>query len=111
MSAFNCNPIKIDAPMTQTFWQTLRAAGLLGSQFGKPIQVTQIYWRDPGAGASVTITDGMGTADNNILAEESTPLDFASEDPYNITTSERLWRDWQVTELTAGEIIIHHKGY
>lgn len=106
--------------MAQSFWTILRGLGVLpplganaaavgaGQNFGKPICVTHIYWDDPGGGSSVIITDGVGTAEANILAQGDTPLDYVGSDPINLACYCRKWRDFQVTTLTGGTLVIQY---
>src|SRR5258707_12690847 len=79
MSNFNQNPIIITAPMTQSFWATLRKLGVLDKTMGKPISVTSIVWNDPGGGAQYVITDG--SVSQNQLEFGDTPVDFVGADP------------------------------
>lgn len=105
MSSFNQKPIKITAPMTQSFWAMLRAQGVLNSIYGKPIRVEKIVWNDPGPKASFVITDA--SAAQNELAAENTPVDFVGADPFY--PIDETWRDWQVTVLTGGDLYIHYR--
>jgi hypothetical protein len=114
MSAFNQKPIRVTAPMTQSFWAILRGLNLLPPvvpgqvAFGKPIKVISIKWIDPGQNASFSITDA--SASNNILSEGDTGPDFVGADPqYLYTDDARRWRDWQVVVLTGGELEIDYR--
>ena len=88
--------------MAQDFWVTI---GVPAGQ-GKPIIVDKIVWIGPGASASFTITDASAGA--NVLAKGSTPAGFIGADPEYRFPRGMPWRNWQVTELTAGELEIHY---
>lgn len=106
MSAFNQNPIIVDSPMTQSFWATLRAAGVLAAGQGKPIQVTSIKWLDAGLNATYAITDA--SASHNTLDNGDTGPDFTGSDPVYTFFPPKHWRDWQVTQLTGGRLQIQY---
>lgn len=87
--------------MANDFWTTISVpAGQ-----GKPIFVESIEWMGPGASASFTITDASTGA--NVLAEGSTPASFAGADP--VYPINKQWRNWKVTALTAGTLIIYYR--
>ncbi|HWF05556.1 MAG TPA: hypothetical protein VHA06_17855 [Candidatus Angelobacter sp.] len=89
--------------MAQDFWT---AIGVPVGQ-GKPIVVDKIVWVAPGASASFTITDASTGA--NVIAEGSTPATFVGADPeYDFPNGGRPWRNWKVTALSAGTLVIYY---
>lgn len=106
MSAFNQKPIIVNVPMASSFWTILRAAGVLDSTHGKPIQVTSIKWVDQGPNASYTITDA--SASHNVLDTGTTGPDYVSGDQQFRFSPPKHWRDWQVVELSGGELQIDY---
>ena len=103
MSKFFQKPIIVTVPMTQSFWATLRAQGVMAANMGKSIHVEKIMWNDPGPNAQYVITDTFG----NELAADNTSLDFQGANVPN--PIDRDWRDWQVTVLTAGDLYIYYR--
>jgi hypothetical protein len=101
----NQKPLRITGTggMAQDFWTTISVpAGQ-----GKPIIVDKIVWIGPGVSANFTITDASTGA--NVLAAGSTPASFAGADPeYDFPNGGKQWRNWKVTQLTAGELEIHY---
>lgn len=102
----NGKPIRIVNPMAQSFWATLRNLGVLDASIGKPILVDLIEWDQPGVSAQFVITDASASA--NVLAQGSTPASFTGPTVEKPFSPARQWRDWQVTQLTAGTLIIHY---
>jgi hypothetical protein len=101
MSKFFQKPIIVTVPMTQSYWATLRAQGVLPTTIGKPLWMKYITWNDPGPNAQFVITDSFG----NELKSGNTPADYVGAD-INVPVDEQ-WRDWQVTVLTGGDLYLH----
>ncbi len=71
---------------------------------GKPIIIQSITWQNPGVNASFFITDAFG----NELFAGSTNGSFSGADPvYTFPRGKRV-RDFQVTILSAGNLIIDY---
>lgn len=108
MSAFNQKPIIITTAMPLSFWNTLRAAGVLAATQGKPIEVISITWTDMGPNADYTITDGMPA--NTVLQQGNTGPDYIGGDKFEAWPSGvKRWRDWQVTQLNGGTLQIDYR--
>lgn len=98
-------PIKIVNPMAQSFWATLRALGQMDATMGKPLLVDLIEWDAPGVSAQFVITDASAIA--NVIFQGSTPASFIGPSVQQPFSPPRPVRDWQVTALTAGTLIIY----
>lgn len=108
MSDFFQKPLRITAPMARSFWTELRAMGFLDSIQGKPIEVISIKWSDPGPNADYLIHDASQS--QSTLDEGATGPDFVGGDlQYVFAPGVKRWRDWQVSQLSGGELIIDYR--
>lgn len=80
-----------------------QTSGPVTRQWG--IQVMELVWNNPGAGASVLVVDPI---DNTVLASMDTPAGFTGAD-IDITPTRRTWRDFKIT-ISGGSLQIHYRA-
>jgi hypothetical protein len=88
------NPITVDALMSASSYQNVVPAA-----YSHPyLRIRKIQWVGQTAGASFTIEDGQG----NIIAQGS----YVSADQSYDFADPATWRDFQVTQLTSGRLLL-----
>lgn len=114
MSSFNSNPIIITTNMAAG-WRSLQTLNTGNSpatiqqpnpsprQWG--IVVTELYWNNPGASASVLVVDPV---DGTVLAAMDTPVGYTGGD-LSITPIRRTWRDFKVS-ISGGSLQIYYRA-
>lgn len=101
----NTNPIVSSGTgaMAAGYWSSISVP----SGQGKPIKVKKVVWTGAGASASFSISDNSTAA--NVLLQGATPASFTGQDvEYDFAGTEPTWRDWKITALTAGVLLIYY---
>jgi len=98
-NTFN-RPIILTGTMANDYLTTIGAVA--GNE--KPLRVIKVVWTAPGVSGSFVITDGSTAG--NVLLQGVTPASFAGQDVEYDFEVPLAWRNFKVTTLSAGTLLI-----